>query len=175
MFSNGIFVRRGFFISSIINTSSKTKLLTRVYLSTYTSTASKLPDEFSEEDHIDARNWLNRFNIDTIPRSLGHVSFSRSSGPGGQNVNKVNSKATVRFRMSELLAATPAILHSPLRASKYFAGKSNSLVIQADGSRRQADNVQECFQKLKLLIESAGKSVIMGETTPEKMAKVRQL
>lgn len=77
--------------------------------------------------------------------------------------------------MSELLAATPAILHSPLRASKYFAGKSNSLVIQADGSRRQADNVQECFQKLKLLIESAGKSVIMGETTPEKMAKVRQL
>lgn len=89
--------------------------------------------------------------------------------------DRVNSKATVRYRMSKLFTATPAILHAALRASKYFAEKSNSLVIQADGSRRQADNVQECFQKLKLLIESAGKNVIRGETTPEKMAKVRQL
>lgn len=87
----------------------------------------------------------------------------------------MNSKATVRFRMSELLAATPAILHSPLRASKHFAEKSNSLVIQADGSRKQVDNVRECFQKFKLLIEGVGKSVIMGETTPEQVAKVRQL
>lgn len=89
--------------------------------------------------------------------------------------DRVNSKATVRYRMSKLFTATPAILHTALRASKYFAEKSNSLVIQADGSRRQADNVQECFQKLKLLIESAGKNVIRGETTPEQMAKVRQL
>lgn len=77
--------------------------------------------------------------------------------------------------MSELLAATPAILHSPLRASKYFAEKSNSLVIQADGSRKQTDNVEECFRKLKLLVESVGKSVIKGETTPDQMAKVQQL
>ena len=81
-------MRRGFLISSIISSSSKTKALTRVYLSRYKSTASKLPDEFSEEDQIEARNWLGRFNIDTIPRNLGDVSFSRSSGPGGQNVNK---------------------------------------------------------------------------------------
>lgn len=88
MFSNEIVVRRGFSISNIISTSSKTKLLTRVYLSRYKSTTSKLPDEFSEEDHLEARHWLDGFNINTIPRSLGDVSFSRSSGPGGQNVNK---------------------------------------------------------------------------------------
>lgn len=90
-------------------------------------------------------------------------------------IYRVNSKATVRFKMSKLFTATPAILHTSLRASKYFAEKSNSLVIQADGSRKQTDNVEECFQKLKLLIESAGKNVIKGETTPEQMAKVRQL
>ena len=88
MFSNEIVVRRGFSISNIISTSSKTKLLTRVYLSRCKSTTSKLPDEFSEEDHLEARHWLDGFNINTIPRSLGDVSFSRSSGPGGQNVNK---------------------------------------------------------------------------------------
>lgn len=88
MFSNEIVVRRGFSISNIICTSSKTKLLTRVSLSRYKSTTSKLPDEFSEADHLEARHWLDEFNINTIPRSLGDVSFSRSSGPGGQNVNK---------------------------------------------------------------------------------------
>lgn len=88
MFSNQIVSRRGFFISNIISTSSKTKLLIKIYLSRYKSTTSKLPDEFSEEDHIEGRNWLDGFNINTIPRSLGDVSFSRSSGPGGQNVNK---------------------------------------------------------------------------------------
>lgn len=90
-------------------------------------------------------------------------------------IDRVNSKATVRFGMSKLSTFTPAILHTSLRASKYFAEKSNSLVIQADGSRKQTENVEECFQKLKLLIESAGKNVLKGETTPEQMAKVRQL
>lgn len=35
-----------------------------------------------------ARQWLSRLDPDTIPRDLCDVSFSRSSGPGGQNVNK---------------------------------------------------------------------------------------
>ncbi len=48
------------------------------------STASK----DCEKDHSDARRWLDRLNIETIPRRMGDVSFSRSSGPGGQNVNK---------------------------------------------------------------------------------------
>ncbi|KAJ5103710.1 hypothetical protein N7532_004239 [Penicillium argentinense] len=35
-----------------------------------------------------ARSWLNALHSRTIPRHIGQVSFSRSSGPGGQNVNK---------------------------------------------------------------------------------------
>lgn len=35
-----------------------------------------------------ARQWLKSFDSRTIPRHLGQISFSRSSGPGGQNVNK---------------------------------------------------------------------------------------
>jgi len=35
-----------------------------------------------------ARQWLKSFDSHTIPRHLGQISFSRSSGPGGQNVNK---------------------------------------------------------------------------------------
>jgi ribosome-associated protein len=33
-----------------------------------------------------------------VPDAELHFSFSRSSGPGGQNVNKVNSKAELRWK-----------------------------------------------------------------------------
>jgi protein subunit release factor B len=46
------------------------------------------PSDYSEEDLTAARKWLADLNPDTIPRSLSEITFSRSSGPGGQNVNK---------------------------------------------------------------------------------------
>lgn len=162
------------------------------YLYRYLSTAPNPPEIFSEQDHSDARQWLCKLDKNTIPRGLGHVSFSRSSGPGGQNVNKystasgpssrfglmldrVNSKATVRFHMKDLLSIVPTVLHPQLHASTYYAEKSHSLVIQADGSRRQSENVQDCFDKLKLMIKAAGKRVVRGETSPEKAAKIRKM
>lgn len=39
-----------------------------------------------------ARNWLASLDAETIPlQSIGELSFSRSSGPGGQNVNKYDT------------------------------------------------------------------------------------
>ena len=45
-------------------------------------------NESSEDEQKAARQWLGSFNSKTIPRSICDISFSRSSGPGGQNVNK---------------------------------------------------------------------------------------
>jgi peptidyl-tRNA hydrolase ICT1 len=42
----------------------------------------------SEDELLQARRWLEQLRAETIPRSIGELSFSRSSGPGGQNVNK---------------------------------------------------------------------------------------
>ena len=41
-----------------------------------------------------------KFNI-IIPEDKIEVNYCRSSGPGGQNVNKVNTKAEIRFKVSE--------------------------------------------------------------------------
>lgn len=43
---------------------------------------------WDEAELSKARNWLSKFNISSIPRNICAISFSRSSGPGGQNVNK---------------------------------------------------------------------------------------
>lgn len=42
----------------------------------------------SEEELKAARSWLAELNEDTLPKDVGEFTFSRSSGPGGQNVNK---------------------------------------------------------------------------------------
>lgn len=166
------------------------QLTKRASLRRFLSAASNPPETFSEQDQFTARQWLSKLDINTIPRHLGQVTFSRSSGPGGQNVNKysttsrpsprfelmldrVNSKATLRFFMKDLLSIVPIVLHPKLRASKYHAEKSHSLVIQADGRRKQSANVDACFEKLRLMIEAGGKSAVRGETSPEQAAKVR--
>jgi len=41
-----------------------------------------------EADLSAARTWLSNLTPNTIPRTICRISFSRSSGPGGQNVNK---------------------------------------------------------------------------------------
>lgn len=46
------------------------------------------PAAASEEDLAAARKWLQNLDPETIPKNICDVSFSRSSGPGGQNVNK---------------------------------------------------------------------------------------
>lgn len=42
----------------------------------------------SEKEQAVGRKWLASFGPSTIPRHLCEVTYSRASGPGGQNVNK---------------------------------------------------------------------------------------
>ena len=43
-----------------------------------------------EDELAAARKWLAKLDAEPIPRSIADISFSRSSGPGGQNVNKLS-------------------------------------------------------------------------------------
>ncbi|KAL8721338.1 MAG: hypothetical protein Q9225_001950 [Loekoesia sp. 1 TL-2023] len=131
--------------------------------------------DVTEADHAGAREWLKDYHSATIPRRICEISFSRSSGPGGQNVNKVNSKATLRIPFKELLPLVPSMLHGEIRASQYCAEKSDSLVIQADNHRKQGDNVTACFAKLQNLFVTAGRTSVKGETSPEQRERVKRL
>ncbi|KAK4973321.1 hypothetical protein LTR66_011183 [Elasticomyces elasticus] len=129
----------------------------------------------TEDELAAARAWLAAFDAETIPRSIAEISFSRSSGPGGQNVNKVSSKATLRLPLPSLLQLVPKLLHPAIRSSRYCARSSESLVIQADDSRKQNDNVHSCFVKLHNLIMQAGKDAVPGETSEKQMKRVENL
>ena len=41
-----------------------------------------------EEEFDRARRWYDALSSTPMPKDVGELSYSRSSGPGGQNVNK---------------------------------------------------------------------------------------
>jgi len=88
-------------------------------------------------------------------------------------VCRVSSKATLRLPLKSLLPLLPGLLHHELMLSRFYAEKSNSLVIQADGSRKQGDNVDECFEKLHALILGIGKAVVRGELSLATKEKIK--
>ncbi|KAL2399834.1 hypothetical protein ABEF93_001733 [Exophiala dermatitidis] len=134
-----------------------------------------LKAESHESEYAAAREWLKKFNAVDSLRDIGEVSYSRSSGPGGQNVNKVNSKAQLRVPVARLLPLIPPILHQGILASRYYAESSSSLVVQADESRKQQANKETCFRKLAQLIMDEYKRAVPGETTDVQKKKVEGL
>jgi ribosome-associated protein len=80
-------------------------------------------------------------------------TFVRSSGPGGQNVNKVNSKAVLRWNV----VASPSLPEGVRsRFLHEYASKltsSGDLILTSDAFRDQGRNREDCLKKLEAMIE----------------------
>ncbi len=91
----------------------------------------------------------------TIPEEFIRVTYIRSSGPGGQNVNKVNTRAQLTFDLDrcEILAA-PVRHRLKVLAGKRYT-KSGSIQMESDRHRHQARNLQDVLCRLRHLINQA--------------------
>lgn len=91
-----------------------------------------------------------------IPDEQLEWSFSRSSGPGGQNVNKVNTKATLRWRRQPgTLTATA--WGRFLKLAERYVTSTGEVVIQSQEHRDQPQNIEACKRKLRELVIAAQK------------------
>lgn len=112
----------------------------------------------------------------TIPDGELQFSFARSGGPGGQNVNKVESKAVLRWAV----AASPSL---PFEVRGRFLSKFASrlttegeIIITSQKYRDQPQNIQDCLDKLREMIVSAmHKPKARRPTKPTKGSKRRRL
>lgn len=90
-----------------------------------------------------------------IPEEELHFSFARSSGPGGQNVNKVASKAVLRWNPGQSPVLPAAVLERLLALFPTRITTAGEIVITSELTRDQRVNMEDCREKLAQLIRAA--------------------
>ena len=110
-----------------------------------------------------------------IRRSV-RFSFSRSGGPGGQNVNKRDTKVTAKLDV-ELLSVD---MESMARLKRCLMNRMNGegmVVIQVDGARTQGLNRRIALERLEIMVTAALRSRprVRYVSKPSRAAKERRL
>lgn len=103
-------------------------------------------------------------------------STSRSGGPGGQNVNKVNSKVIMRWNIRNSTSLSDDQKELLLKKFASFITQEGDLMLVSQESRSQLDNKETVIAKLEALIKKAfTKPKPRKATKPSKAAKVKRV
>jgi ribosome-associated protein len=90
-----------------------------------------------------------------IPLNEFQWSFVRSGGPGGQNVNKVASKAVLRWDAVNSPSLPDEVRTRFLSQQKHRVTNSGELIVTSQRYRDQERNRQDCLGKLREMIHLA--------------------
>ncbi len=102
--------------------------------------------------------------------------FSRSSGPGGQNVNKVNTRVTAFFDLANAAGFTNAQKSRILRRLATRADKNGVIRVVSQRYRTQKANRECAVERLvELLREALKRRAVRKETPVPKWAKEKRL
>lgn len=111
-----------------------------------------------------------------IPRSELTFQFSRSGGPGGQNVNKLNTRVQLRWNVDETEAVRDEVRVRLKTRARRRINSDGELIITSQRYRDQARNIDDCIEKLTALVhESAQKPTPRKPTRPTAGARRRRL
>jgi len=90
-----------------------------------------------------------------VPEDEFTWTYARSSGPGGQNVNKVASKAVLRWDLARSPSVPPEVKQRLAQQQKRFLTLEGSLVITSQRFRDQERNRADCLEKLRAMLAQA--------------------
>jgi ribosome-associated protein len=129
----------------------------------------------------------------SVPDAVLRWSFARSSGPGGQNVNKVETKAELRVWLDDLPLRPRVVLRLRSIAGEgpggvvgastridELTGKvvpvGGELVLSSQSHRSQSGNKDECLAKLRaLIVQAQAEPKIRRKTKPTKGSIERRI
>ena len=110
------------------------------------------------------------------PTSALRGQYARSSGPGGQNVNKVNTKAELWIAVKSITGITERAVGRLRKLAGKRLTLADEIHIAADTERTQEANRSAALQRVReLLIEAMHEPKPRRKTRPSRGAKQRRL
>ena len=112
----------------------------------------------------------------SIPVREFDFRFSRSPGPGGQNVNKLNTKVTLRWKIQSSNQLPDAVKQRFVKKFAKRISKEGILSVTSHRYRDQGRNVADCLSKLReMILTVATAPKPRKKTKPSKASKIRRL
>jgi ribosome-associated protein len=108
----------------------------------------------------------------SIPEEEITITAARSSGPGGQNVNKVSTKVTLRFSLEETARLSPLQKNRVRIKLKNIINREGCLVLQEETSRSQAANRTLVIKKFAALMARA--LVVPKKRVPTRVSRAQK-
>ena len=99
---------------------------------------------------------------------------SRSGGPGGQNVNKVNSKVTLQFDIANSVALTPEEKSTIFSKVSSKINRDGVLLLTAQENRSQLENKETVILKFDRLMAKAFERRKARKATKPSKSSVQQ-
>lgn len=111
-----------------------------------------------------------------IPASELRFSFARSSGPGGQNVNKLETKAVLHWDVAHSRALPEDVRARFLARYRRRIGAGGVLVLASQRHRSRERNVEDCVDRLEALLAAVAEPPKPRRPTrPGRAARERRL
>ncbi len=109
-----------------------------------------------------------------IPLAELRITFARSSGPGGQNVNKVNTKAYLHWPVAQSPGLPDAVRQRLLAANRRRINARGELVLSSQRTRDAGRNAADCLEKLREIIARAAAAPKRRKATRPSAGSVRR-
>ena len=111
-----------------------------------------------------------------VPLAEFEWQYARSGGPGGQNVNKVSSKAVLRWAMATSPSVPPEVKARMMAAHPSHVTTEGEFFIASQTYRDQERNREACLTKLAAMLRKAATPPTpRKKTKPSKSSKKRRL
>jgi ribosome-associated protein len=111
-----------------------------------------------------------------IPPDELEITYARSGGPGGQNVNKVNSKAVLRWSVINSPSLPEDVRARFIEKFQSRLTTDGELILTSQKHRDQASNTSDCLEKLRNMLEAAARvPIVRRPTRPTLGSKIRRV
>ena len=111
-----------------------------------------------------------------VPPDALRIQFARSSGPGGQNVNKLSTRAELWVQVAAILGMTERARQRLRQQAGSRLTKNDEIHLSSDESRSQESNRQAVMDRLReMIVVARHEPKVRRKTRPSRAARERRL